>query len=218
MALINCFECKKRISDRALTCPSCGTPKPNKGWASYEQVNIDGRICEIIKIDNLEIAEYDFGKRMNWEDAEKACNELGRGWRLPNKDELYILLKNHHRIGNFTYWDYWSATEEFMIDEYEEYEKQKQEGLLAKISRVFFILIRYDDDVKNMRRERIKVKAMIDGVRNAAWMMSNNNWGLEPNKGILMKKKILSRVRAVRRFVSYEVLDEMRDEIQRNPR
>lgn len=207
MALIDCFECKKSISDRALTCPSCGTPKPNKGWASYEQVNIDGRICEIIKIDNLEIAEYDFRKRMNWEDAEKACNELGRGWRLPNKDELNFLLKNHHRIGNFTYWDYWSATEEFKLNNYEEYEKQKQEGLLAKISRVFFLLIGY-------KAENIKK----DGVKNAAWMMSLNNWGLESTKGILLPKKILSRVRAVRSFMSYEIIDEMMDDIGRNPR
>ena len=207
MALIDCFECKKSISDRALTCPSCGTPKPNKGWASYEQVNIDGRICEIIKIDNLEIAEYDFRKRMNWEDAEKACNELGRGWRLPNKDELNFLLKNHHRICNFTYWDYWSATEEFKLNNYEEYEKQKQEGLLAKISRVFFLLIGY-------KAENIKK----DGVKNAAWMMSLNNWGLESTKGILLPKKILSRVRAVRSFMSYEIIDEMMDDIGRNPR
>ena len=200
MALINCFECKKIISDRALTCPSCGTPKPNKGWACYEQVNIDGRICEIIKIENLEIAEYDFRKNMNWEDAVKACDELGRGWRLPDKDELNILLKNHYIIGNFTYWDYWSSTEEFMLNNNEEFEKQKQEGLLAKISRVFFLLIGY-------KAENIKK----DGVKNAAWMMANNNYGLHPSVGFFMFKKIKSRVRAVRNFMSYEVLDEMQE-------
>ena len=205
MALINCFECKNRISDRALTCPSCGTPKPNKGWACYEQVNIDGRICEIIKIDNLEIAEYDFRKRMNWVDAEKACNELGRGWRLPDKDELNTLLKNHYIIGNFTYWDYWSRTEEFMFDHYAESEKQKQEGLFAKIRRVFFLLIGHSAD--NIKKDV-----------EAAWMQSNNRWGLEPSKAIIVPKKILSRVRAVRSFMSYEVLDEMMDDIKRNPR
>ena len=205
MALINCFECKKIISDRALTCPSCGTPKPNKGWARYEQVEIDGRICEIIKIENLEVAEYDFRKTMNWEDAVKACDELGRGWRLPDKDELNILLKNHYIIGNFTYWDYWSCTEEFMFDDYTEYEKQKQEGLLAKISRVFFLLIGY-------KAEKIKK----DRVKYAAWVMLNNDNGLFPLEGVIFSKLMKFRVRAVRNFVSYEVLDEMLDDIQRS--
>jgi len=30
MALINCNECKKEISDKAATCPHCGAPVPKK--------------------------------------------------------------------------------------------------------------------------------------------------------------------------------------------
>ena len=31
---------------------------------------------------------------MNWHDANKACNALGKGWRLPTKDELNTLYQN----------------------------------------------------------------------------------------------------------------------------
>ena len=40
------------------------------------------------KLGNLLIAQYDFEKRMNWNDAIKACSELGKGWRLPTKEEF----------------------------------------------------------------------------------------------------------------------------------
>ncbi len=45
-----------------------------------------------IKIGSLEIAQYDFPKEMKWEDALKACNDLGEGWRLPTMKELDTLL------------------------------------------------------------------------------------------------------------------------------
>jgi hypothetical protein len=31
MALINCIECKKEISDKAVSCPHCGCPINNSG-------------------------------------------------------------------------------------------------------------------------------------------------------------------------------------------
>ena len=30
MALIKCYECSKEISDKAVNCPHCGAPKPEK--------------------------------------------------------------------------------------------------------------------------------------------------------------------------------------------
>ena len=65
-----------------------------------------------IKIDNLEIAQNDFPNKMNWNDAIKACAALGKGWRLPNKDELNILYQNKAKIGIFSYinYYYWSST------------------------------------------------------------------------------------------------------------
>ena len=69
-----------------------------------------GRKVLTIKIDNLEVMTEDLGV-MNWNDAVKACADLGDGWRLPTKDELYILYKNKDKIGGFADFKYWSSTE-----------------------------------------------------------------------------------------------------------
>jgi hypothetical protein len=63
-----------------------------------------------VKIGNIEIAQYDFPSFMNWEDAQKACSNLGDGWRLPTKDELNYLYVNQIAIGGFTNKSYWSST------------------------------------------------------------------------------------------------------------
>ena len=64
-----------------------------------------------IKIENLEVAEKDFPNYMEWEDAKKECEKLGRRWRLPTKDELNIMYQNKSKIGGFANEDYWSSTE-----------------------------------------------------------------------------------------------------------
>ena len=96
MALINCPECNKQISDKAEICVGCGAPveKPR-----------------LLKIGNLDIPSNDFQNRMNWQDAKKACEDLGSGWRLPSKGELLILYKNMDKIGGFADDGYWSSTE-----------------------------------------------------------------------------------------------------------
>ena len=47
MALINCTECGKEISDKAATCPNCGAPvtvqsSPQKGNTSPTKVKREG--------------------------------------------------------------------------------------------------------------------------------------------------------------------------------
>ena len=67
-----------------------------------------------IKIGKLLVAQSDFPRKMNWEDAKKACRTLGKGWRLPTKSELSILYENSGKIGGqFTLSDgyYWSSSE-----------------------------------------------------------------------------------------------------------
>jgi hypothetical protein len=64
------------------------------------------------KIGNIEVAENDFPKAMYWEDAKKACAKLGKGWRLPTKDELNFLYLNKDKIGGFADGIYWSSTED----------------------------------------------------------------------------------------------------------
>ena len=68
-------------------------------------------IGKTIKIGNLEVAEKDFPNYMKWEDAKKACERLGSGWRLPTKEELNILYQNKSKIGGFADNLYWSSTE-----------------------------------------------------------------------------------------------------------
>jgi hypothetical protein len=64
-----------------------------------------------IKIGKLKVAQYDFPTSMKWNDAKKACADLGSGWRLPTKDELSLLYENKDKIGGFADNFYWSSTE-----------------------------------------------------------------------------------------------------------
>ena len=65
-----------------------------------------------IKIGNLLVAENDFPDGMNWRGAQKACAKLGKGWRLPTKDELNVMYKNKDNINRgFDISLYWSSTE-----------------------------------------------------------------------------------------------------------
>jgi hypothetical protein len=103
MALINCSECKKLISDKAEICLVCGAP--------VKASIVSSIVGTPIKIGNLEVAQHDFPNRMNWDDAKVACAKLGEGWKLPTKDELNLLYQNKDKIGDFADYDYWSSTE-----------------------------------------------------------------------------------------------------------
>ena len=63
------------------------------------------------KIDNLEVAQYDFPQEVNWADAEAACASLANGWRLPTEDELKNLYLNKDKSCCLGDWNYWSSTE-----------------------------------------------------------------------------------------------------------
>ena len=55
---------------------------------------------------------------MEWDDAMKACADLGDGWRLPTKDELNTLYQNKDKIGGFANSGYWSCTEYYTTGAY----------------------------------------------------------------------------------------------------
>jgi hypothetical protein len=65
-----------------------------------------------IRIGKILVAQNDFPKIMSWVDAIAACENLGKGWRLPNKEELNILFLNKDKIGGFetVASNYWSST------------------------------------------------------------------------------------------------------------
>ena len=69
-------------------------------------------IGKLIQIEHLEVAQNDFPKQMNWNEAKKACYALGSRWRLPTKDELNLLYANRKKIGGFAKSYYWSSTED----------------------------------------------------------------------------------------------------------
>ena len=76
------------------TAPSGNTTTTSNNLSTY-------------KVGNLEVMKNDLGK-MSWEDAKKACADLGAGWRLPTTDELYILNDNTVD-GSLARGEYWST-------------------------------------------------------------------------------------------------------------
>jgi hypothetical protein len=81
----------------------------------FDYSNIEGKIPSI-KIGRLEIALFDFPEEMDWWEANKACENLGPGWRLPRPNEFGVMYKNRHKIGGFKFNidnspAYWSSRE-----------------------------------------------------------------------------------------------------------
>ena len=62
------------------------------------------------KLDSIEIAQFDLPTEVTWYNAKRECKELGKGWRLPTKDELEEMHSNKDLIGNFVNTNYWSST------------------------------------------------------------------------------------------------------------
>ena len=58
-----------------------------------------------IKVYHKDIGEY------NWDDAIKACEDLGDGWVLPDRLELLAMYMQKDEIGGFANNPYWSSTE-----------------------------------------------------------------------------------------------------------
>jgi hypothetical protein len=61
---------------------------------------------------NIEIRSTDFPDKITWEDASRACQNLGKGWRLPTIEELKLIYKELHKngLGDFRDDDlYWTS-------------------------------------------------------------------------------------------------------------
>jgi hypothetical protein len=55
-------------------------------------------------IANVEIADKSTEALMNWNDAMEYTKSLGDGWRLPTKEELYLIYKSTNDFMDGTYW------------------------------------------------------------------------------------------------------------------
>lgn len=64
-----------------------------------------------IKINNIEIAQFDFPEEMNWVDSKNACEALGNGWRLPTLEELHLIYEKMDEIEGLNHSTYWCSTE-----------------------------------------------------------------------------------------------------------
>ena len=77
----------------------------------YSQ-NFETTSIKLNEKDDLIIAVLDFPNKMNWEDANSACEKLGYGWRLPKKDELPLIYKNQNKMsGMFIEQYYWGSSD-----------------------------------------------------------------------------------------------------------
>jgi hypothetical protein len=79
----------------------------------YAELSFDKGLTITVNGRKLEVADQDLPNRMNWDDAVRACQNLGNGWRLPDKDELKAMYEQLHkqRKGNFKDTWYWSSSQ-----------------------------------------------------------------------------------------------------------
>jgi hypothetical protein len=60
--------------------------------------------------EKIEIAKNDFPESRDFSDANKSCQLLENGWRLPTKEELLEMYKRREEIGGFKSRIYLSST------------------------------------------------------------------------------------------------------------
>jgi len=87
------YDAKRIGASVERTTSSINTPSRNTNVGATVRI---GRLEVMIK--KLGWMDNKLGW-MTWEDAKKACEALGDGWRLPTKDELNILYENMDKIG-----------------------------------------------------------------------------------------------------------------------
>jgi hypothetical protein len=76
-------------------------------------ISFNGFSQESVKLKQLglEVRKTDLSK-MTWDEAKKACGNLGDGWRLPTIQELSEkIYPLRNEIGGFTSGSYWSSLE-----------------------------------------------------------------------------------------------------------
>ena len=94
-----CRTCKG--SGICFECGGKGYILIKKKLNTKNSFNPNDIIGTTIKLEGLEVAQFDFPNKMSAMEAIAACSSLGQGWRLPNLEELNILYNNRNIIGGF---------------------------------------------------------------------------------------------------------------------
>lgn len=55
-----------------------------------------------IKLQTIEMTQFEFPKKMSYAEAKAACVKLGNGWRLPTDVELNQILWYNEKVKKFT--------------------------------------------------------------------------------------------------------------------
>jgi hypothetical protein len=119
---VPCHRCKDTKNITIKTCSFCGNKGlcntckgsgvcnecKGKGYVSIKKklgtknsFNPNDIIGTTIKLEGIEVAQFDFPNKMTVMEAITACKSLGQGWRLPSGTELMFLYENKNEIGGF---------------------------------------------------------------------------------------------------------------------
>ena len=87
---------------------------------------------------------------MNWDDAMKACADLGDGWRLPTRLELLLMYNNQDELGGFAFNYYWSSTEFDYFNAWIQYFGNGNQNFFSKFNYYYVRAVR--DNIKPKQR------------------------------------------------------------------
>ena len=76
---------------------------------------------------------------MNWYHAKIACKNLGKGWRLPTKEELNMVYENIGEISGVINSYYWSSSE---YDNYDAWAQNFSNGFQGNYGKGFYNFVR----------------------------------------------------------------------------
>ena len=95
---------------------------------------------------SFEVYPTDLGE-MKWDEAKKACADLGDGWRLPTKIELIVMYQNQDELGGFANGYYWSSTES---DDGDAWKQDFSNGSQFDGSKNLYLYVRAVRDIKKL--------------------------------------------------------------------
>ena len=86
-------------------------------------------------------------KKMKWDEAKKACADLGGGWRLPTRIELIVMYQNQDELGGFASNYYWSSTE---LGNFDAWTQNVSSGNQYSYNKVNYFYVRAVRDIKKL--------------------------------------------------------------------